>query len=230
MTLTGIMVAAIFFLRRQYLTSVVAFGVTVVDVVFLYSALYKIPNGAYWSLIIAAIPFSIIMIYLSGQKKLFNALLPMDLELFLKKFSELYPTLPKIHGTALFFARDVRKLPPYIPLTMFTNNIIYEDNIIISIRILDNPFGFSGGFEEDLAPGLRVFQIQMGYMEVVDIVTLLRDAGIYEKTIFYGLEDIVTNNIIWRIFSTIKRLTPSFVQFYKLPADKIHGVVTRVEM
>jgi KUP system potassium uptake protein len=28
----------------------------------------------------------------------------------------------------------------------------------------------------------------------------------------------------------IKRLTPNFVQFNKLPASKLQGVVTRVEM
>ena len=59
---------------------------------------------------------------------------------------------------------------------------------------------------------------------------LLKEADIDEKTIFYGMEDIVTNHILWRIFGAIKHLTPSVVQFYRLPADKIHGVVTRVEM
>jgi len=36
--------------------------------------------------------------------------------------------------------------------------------------------------------------------------------------------------VVWRIFAAIKRLSPSVVQFYKLPSDKIHGVVTRVDM
>ncbi|HUV82925.1 MAG TPA: hypothetical protein VMW53_07625 [archaeon] len=59
---------------------------------------------------------------------------------------------------------------------------------------------------------------------------MLKESGIDEKTIFYGIEAIVTENIIWKIFSTIKKLTPVFVQFYKLPSDKLHGVITRVEM
>ena len=67
-------------------------------------------------------------------------------------------------------------------------------------------------------------------MEIVDIGKILREAEIDEKTIFYGMEDIVTTNVSWRIFAAIKRLSPSVVQFYKLPSDKIHGVVTRVEM
>ena len=47
---------------------------------------------------------------------------------------------------------------------------------------------------------------------------------------FYGVEDIETKNFMWKIFALIKKLTPSFVQFYKLPAHKLHGVVMRVEM
>jgi KUP system potassium uptake protein len=230
MTLTGIFMTWIFFYRKDWVKMAFGVGVLCVDALFLASNTYKIPFGGYWSIVISLIPFGIIMIYISGQRRLFNALQPMDLDLFLNKYRTLYNGMNRINGSALFFARDIRRLPPYIPLTMFTNGIIYDDNVIISIMIRDYPFGVSWAFRDKLADGLRVFEVQMGYMEVVDLTGLLREAGIHEKTIFYGQEDIVTNNIVWRIFSAIKRLTPSFVQFYKLPTDKMHGVVTRVEM
>jgi KUP system potassium uptake protein len=121
-------------------------------------------------------------------------------------------------------------VPPYIVNTIFLNNIIYEDNIIVSIIIRDNPFGVIGSFTEIPADGLRVFVIQAGYMEVFDVDAILRDAGIDEKAIFYGVEDIATRNIIWKLFSLIKKLNPTFVQFYRLPHHKLHGVVTRVDM
>jgi KUP system potassium uptake protein len=113
---------------------------------------------------------------------------------------------------------------------MFKNNILYEDNVIVSIVKREDPFGVTGFLKEELAPGLRTFEVQMGYMEVPDVEEILHEAGISEKTIFYGVEEIIPSNVIWQIFSVIKRLTPSIVQFYKLPANKLHGVVTRVEM
>lgn len=67
-------------------------------------------------------------------------------------------------------------------------------------------------------------------MEVVDIEGLLKANGIQEKVIFYGVEDISTRNPAWRVFSVFKKLTPNFVQFHKLPASRLQGVVTRVEM
>jgi KUP system potassium uptake protein len=113
---------------------------------------------------------------------------------------------------------------------MFNNNIIYYDNIIVSLIKTENPYGVSGSFKSHLAVGLRVFEIYMGYMEVVDVEKILKENEIEEKTIFYGLEDIVSDNVIWRIYSMIKKLTPAFVQFYKLPPHKLHGIISRIEM
>ena len=230
MTLTGIMMTWIFYLRRKISLTIISLFVTIVDIIFLLSNSFKIPYGGYWSLIIASIPFLIIMIYTSGQKKLYRSLKPIDLEVFLDRYRLIYKSMNKIKGTALFFLREKEKIPPYIVRTVLMNNILYEDNILVSIVRSDEPFGAAGHFMDELAPGLRTFEIYQGYMEVIDVEEILRGAGVDEKVIFYGLEDIITRKPQWRIFSIIKRLSPSFVQFYKLPAHKLHGVISRVEM
>jgi KUP system potassium uptake protein len=230
MTLTGIIMTCIFYLRGKIFKTIISLLVTFVDILFLLSNIYKIPHGGYWSIIIASIPFSIIIIYILGQKRLYKSLKPMDLNLFLDRYNLAYKTMGRIKGTALFFLKDVKEIPPYIVYTMFVNHIIYEDNIIVSIIKRDDPFGVTGYFKDDLSNGLRIFEIQTGYMEVIDVEEMLREAGIDEEVIFYGLEDIVTKNIIWKVFAIIKKLSPTFVQFYKLPPNKLHGVITRVEI
>ncbi len=230
MTITGILIVWILILRGEIVKSLVAVTIFVITVVFLLSNFHKIPSGGYWSLLIAFIPFCIIMIYVSGQKKLAAALSPIPLDDFLVKFDKIYSSVNRISGTALFFARDFRKLPQYVPRIMFTNNIVYDDNIIISIIRTEQPFGVTWGVTREITKGLSIFEIYLGYMEIVDIGSILKEAEIDEKTIFYGMEDIITTHVVWRIFAAIKRLSPSVVQFYKLPSDKIHGVVTRVEM
>ena len=230
MTLTGFMMTWIFLRRGKYWHAAVSSFVTVVNIAFLVSNTYKIPHGGFWSLIIAAIPFGMIMLFTRGQKKLYNALQPLPLDVFLVSYNQIYKAVNKISGTALFFAKDAQEIPPYVVHTMFKNNILYEDNIIVSIVRRDDPFGVTGYFKEEIAPGLRSFEIQMGYMEIPDVEEILREADIKEKTIFYGVEDITATNICWQAFSVIKKLTPNIVQFFKLPANKLHGVVTRVEM
>lgn len=230
MSLTGIMMTWIFTRKKRPALVLISFMVTLVDIAYLTANFYKIPHGGYWSIILASIPFLTILLYTRGQRRLYRMMHFMSLEEFLNKFNKAYPVSHKIEGTALFLIRDVKEIPFYIIQTMFYHGIIYEDNIFVSIIKRDDPFGVTGFFKEDIAKGLRLFEIQYGYMEVVDVEEILREAGIEEKTIFYGIEDITTRSIVWKLFAILKKVTPAFVQFYKLPSRKLHGVVTRVEM
>jgi KUP system potassium uptake protein len=230
MTLTGIMMIMIFSLKKQPWFVALAGAVTCIDISYLCANFYKIPHGGYWSLIIASIPLVTIVLYTEGQKKLYRMMDFMPLEDFLIKFNRVYETSEKIKGTVLFLIKDVKEIPFYITQTMFYHGIIYEDNIFVSVIKRDDPYGVIGFFKEDLARGLRVFEIQMGYMEVIDVEEILREAGIEERVVFYGLEDIATRNLIWKSFAVIKRLTPTFIQFYKFPPKKLHGVLTKVGM
>jgi len=230
MAITGTLITLIFFFRGEITKLVLATGITAINFVFLISTFHKIPYGGYISLLIASFPFVIIVIYVAGQSKLAAAMRPISLDDFLPKFDEIYRSVNRISGTALFFARDFRQIPQYIPRIMFTNNIVYDDNIIISIIRTEQPFGITWGVTRELTSGLSIFEIYLGYMEIADIGTILKEAEIEEKTIFYGMEDIVTTHIFWRIFAAIKRLSPSVVKFYKLPSDKIHGVLTRIDL
>ncbi len=230
MTFTGIMMTWIFHLSKKPLLMVLSIFVTAVDVCFLGANLHKIPFGGYWSLILASIPFVMILLYTEGQKKLYKRMHFMPIEEFVRKFNMVHGTSAVIKGTALFLIKDAKEVPPYIVQTMFYHGIIYEQNILLSILKRDDPFGVTGFFREDITKGLRVFEIQMGYMEVIDVEELLKDAGIEERTVLYGLEDIASRNLMWKTFSLIKRITPTFIQFYNFPYKKLHGVITKVDL
>ncbi|MDI6734715.1 MAG: KUP/HAK/KT family potassium transporter [bacterium] len=230
MTLTGIMMTWIFWLKGKITSAIISFLVTVVAIIFMVSNTYKIPHGGYWSIILALIPFGIIVIYTSGQKRLRRTIEMMDIDVFLKKYNQAYKTISKIKGKAIFFIMGTKVIPPYIVNTMFVNDIMYEDNVFVSIITLDDPFEAAGFFKEDLAEGISVFEIQLGYMQIIDVQEILKQAEIEAKAIFYGLDDIATGNFVWKVFAMIKDLTPSFAQFHKLPSHKLHGVITRVEM
>lgn len=230
MTVTGSMMCMVFYLRRSYFKAAGAALITIVDLVYFLSNMCKIPYGGYVSILLAMVPFSIIMIYINGQRRMYQALRPKNLDMFLENYAHAYKNIAHIKGTALFFTKDLNAITPFVTQTMFKNNIIYEDNVFVSIITRDDPFGVISFFKGELAPGLRIFEIHMGYMTIIDIEKILHNAGINAKVIFYSLEEIVTKNLIWRIYAFIKKVTPSFVQFYKLPPNKLHGVVTLIEI
>lgn len=230
MVVTGIMMSMVFYLRKKYLKCSLAIALGLLNLLFLLSNLLKIPHGGYISVLLALIPLSIILIYTKGQRRMYHALRPKKLEDFLEKYESAYQNISHIKGTALFFTQDLNAITPFITQTMFKNNILYEDNILVSIVTRDDPFGIISFFKGDLAPGLRIFEIHMGYLEIVDMDKILLHANIYPKVIFYGLEEIMTKKFIWNIYALIKKITPNFVQFYRLSPYKLHGVVTLVEM
>lgn len=229
MTITSLMMIMVFSHTTRWKVPI-ALAVCMIDFIYLASTFTKLPHGAYWSLIIASVPFIIMLIFTKGQKMLFRRLMPLDMETFLISYEQVYGKGRNIAGTALFFTRQGMVVPPYIVHCILGSSIIYENNIFVSITRTEDPFGVESRYQPDFGSGLHFFEIRAGYMAVINIEKLLQENGIKEKIIFYGVEDISTKNPIWQVFSVIKKLSPNFVQFYKLPARKLHGVVTRVEM
>jgi len=231
MTITGLMMILIFSQIRKWKWKLpFALFVTAIAFSFFISTLSKLPHGAYWSLILAAVPLGLILTWTKGQDRLYRSLRPLDFETFLISYEQIYAKGRNIVGTALYFCRGYQMISPYIVHSIFRSNIIYERNILISIIRTDEPYGLKVQMKQDLAPGLEALEVSAGYREIFDLEALIKEQGIQEKVIFYGVEDIVTRNPVWRVFSLIKRVTPNFVQFSKLPPSRLQGIVTRVEM
>nr|WP_245605468.1 KUP/HAK/KT family potassium transporter [Thermodesulfobacterium hydrogeniphilum] len=230
MIITALFLAIIYFHKKQYFHTLISILLIFIDTIFWISNFYKIPHGAYWSLIFASIPLSTILIYTSGQKQLYKTLKFMPFEVFITKFCEIYKSYPKIKGTAIFLIRDISKVTPYIVKTLFDHGIIYETNVFLSLVQKEEPFGIETSLKDDLCTGLKHAEIKYGYMEVLDIEKELKRINIENRIIFYGVESIKSKKTLWNIFAFMKKAFPSFVEFYNFPPEKIHGVITRVEI
>lgn len=229
MTITGVMMVMIFSRTSEKWKVPFAVGISIADLVFFVSCMNKIPHGGYWSIILASIPLTVILIWIYGQRTLYRSMRPLDLDTYLLSYEQIYAK-GHIAGTGLFFIKELDVIPPYLVHCTIRSNIVYTRNVLISIFRTDEPYGLETSLKSDLGTGLDAFSVRAGYMEMFDIEDLLKNNGIEEKVVFYGIEDITTSNPIWKVFSAIKKLTPNFVQFNNLPAAKLQGVVTRVEM
>lgn len=228
-TITGLMITSIFLLRKKYLHFTIGAFLLCLDVCFLIATFSKFHNGAYWSIIIASLPFLLMILYIRGNKALYKAMVFMNGDVFLKKYLKLREKIYKIKGTALFFTRGVEKVPPYIINTIFTNNILYSENIFVHVNKTNEAFGVAHELTE-VAEGLKVLKVHVGYMQSFKFEQVFKELKINEKAIFYGVEDIETDNPFWLAFSFIKKITPTFVSFYNLPTHKIHGVITQIKL
>ncbi len=229
MLITGFFLTVIHLIRKELFYLLGSCFLLFVDASFFLSNFYKIPHGAYWSVIFALVPISVMVLYTAGQKRLYRKMTFLPLKEFIIKFEKLYNESPKIKGTAIFLIKDPHNIPPYVLQTLFEHGIIYEDNVFLSLVKQDEPFGVRTALREVLTKGLRVAEIRYGYMEVIDIDKELKSIGIQERVIFYGVENIHTDKPVWKLFSLLKRATPSFVEFYRFPQGQLHGVMVRVE-
>jgi KUP system potassium uptake protein len=230
MTISSIFMIWIFKLDKNYKKMAIACFTFVVVLSFLIAVMNKIPHGGYWSLVIAAVPFLIIKLWERGNKRMHRSFRPLPIDTFIISYNQIYGLGTNIKGTALFFAKSLEEIPPYMVHCIIRGNIIYENNILVSIRTTDKPYGVNFQKVDNIAHGLSGIIIEGGYLEVLDIPALLKKNGINEKVIFYGVEDISTNKPLLKVFAFMKKITPSFVKFYTLPYNKLHGVETRLEL
>ncbi|NMC72852.1 MAG: KUP/HAK/KT family potassium transporter, partial [Geobacteraceae bacterium] len=140
MTITSLMMIIIFAHTNKKWKVPIAVAVCLLDFLYLSSTLTKLPHGAYWSLILASFPFATILLWTNGQRYLYQALRPLDMETFLLSYEQIYGEGRVLAGTALFFSREWNVIPPYVIHCIIRSNIVYERNILISIVRTDEPF------------------------------------------------------------------------------------------
>lgn len=230
MVITSSIITWIFYLRRSLVKVGIGFLLVILNILFFCSSLFKLQQGGYISLFIAMVPLTIIVVYYFGRKRMRSLIKSIPLREFLRMYKNVYNEADKIEGTGVFFVPTVSSIPPYVAQTMIDNGILYKDNILVCVIQRDNPYGVLGFFKEQLSDGLRVFEIHCGYMEILNIEKILDKEDIRAKTMFFALDEIVTKNPLWKIFSIIKHMAPTFVRFHRLPANKIHGVVNLINM
>lgn len=230
MTITGYFMILIFKKRKEHFKLLLSSIFLVAIIAYLGAMFSKFPHGGYWSLVLATIPLMTTLLWLYGQKSAYKKYRSLDLDTFKISFEQLYGELSKIKGNAIFFTRSVDSIPAYMVHCIISSSILYEKNILVAIKRTDEPHGQQIEIHPDFTEGLSGMTITAGYMEIIDLPAILKREKVNERVIFYGVEDIQTNNIILKMYAIFKKFSPNFVQFYDLPSSKIHGVVTRLKV
>lgn len=230
MFISSLFIVAILKNRKQYGKMSVAIVVLFITLTYLIAVTHKIPYGGYWSIIIATITLMVMGLWITGMTRMRKYLRSVSLDIFTESFKQIYETGNFIKGEALFFTRNLQSVSPYILHCMFRTGIMYEKNILVSVENTDQPYGVKLERYEEIVPGLYVAEIKYGYMEVPDLPKLFKEWGFNEKAIFYGSEEIKTTKLLLKIFVVLKKIAPNWIGYFDFPYNKLHGVVTRIEI
>jgi KUP system potassium uptake protein len=230
MFISSIFIVSILRNRKEYIKMSIAICVLIITAVYLVAVTHKIPYGGYWSVIIATIVLLIMGLWITGMNRLRKYLRSVNLDVFVESFKQIYETGNYVKGEALFFTKSVNVVSPYILHCMFRTGIMYEKNVLVSVENTDVPYGVQLERYEEVSPGLFSARITYGYMEVPDLPKLFKEWKFNEKAIFYGAEEIKTNRFFLKFFVVLKKIAPNWISYFDFPYNKLHGVVTRIEI
>ena len=230
MFISSIFIVSILWNRKDYLRLSIAVFVLIVTLIYLIAVTHKIPYGGYWSIIIATVVLLIMGLWITGMNRLRKYLRSVTLDVFVESFKQIYETGNYVKGEALFFTKNVNVVSPYILHCMFRTGIMYEKNVLVSVENTDLPYGIQLDKYEEVSPGLWVARILYGYMEVPNLPVLFKEWKFNEKAIFYGAEEIKTNKFFLKFFIVLKKIAPNWISYFDFPYNKLHGVVTRIEI
>ena len=226
--ISAFLMGIIFYYKRNLWCCIACIPLFLIDACFFISCVTKLPSGGYWSLIIAAIPLLLIAIWTKGEAKMKQVKQTLPLNSFLDQYREVYHTKPRIPGVALYSISDYHNVSPYVVNNMLRQGIVYETNILMSIFITSEPFGYMSTETQQLADGLFHFDIYLGYMDLqCDLRSRIEEKGFDPRVIFYPVDRIRTSSLRWIPYAMAKRLSPAYTTYFtsSIPVTKIHGVL-----
>jgi len=147
------------------------------DLIYLVAVFTKIPAGGYWSLIIAFLITLTIRIWVKGSDTLRKKFRSLDLDIFITSFEQIYSSESILKGEAVYFARVLDKVPPYVVHCILRSGIIYEKNILFAVE--NSRCSLRNQFSEmkEYTKGLYGLSVSVGYLQIPNLSELFKRQG-----------------------------------------------------
>ncbi|MBI1223453.1 MAG: potassium transporter Kup [Bacteroidetes bacterium] len=217
-----------------------------IDLSFLGSNLAKIASGGWLPLSVGILGLSMMLTWKKGRRYLSIQLkkITRPIQAIVADFqSDKYPHVP---GTAIYMTSNPKSVPPSLSLNLKHNKIFHEQILILSINFLQIPRANPEHriHIENLAPGFFVITANYGFMESVDVSTLIEELKknealkINTKDITYVLGHktlIASRSVgmnIWqdKIYLFMSKNSQKATAYFKVPQKNVFEIGTQVSI
>jgi KUP system potassium uptake protein len=216
------------------------------DLAFLGANLFKIADGGWFPLLIAAVVFTIMTTWRQGRKILNSRLREGALspELFVSSLRGHAPV--RVPGTAVFMHRSRDVIPSALLHSLKHYKALHKQ--VILLTVLSEEVSHLRDDErlqlEDLGEGIYRITCRYGYMEEPDIPALLervsKENGLsippMDTTYFLGRETLIvtarkSGMSTWRekLFASMMRNAESAARFFRLPPNRVVELGAQIE-
>jgi KUP system potassium uptake protein len=248
MLITGTLLPIVGRMRWQWpVPAVVAFVLVfiVIDLSYVAGNAFKILDGGWLPLVIAAVIFTFMTTWKTGRRLVAERLTAraFPLEDFVAGVAANPPT--RVDGTAVFMTAQPTGTPAALAHNLRYNKILHEHVIVLTASTVPVPYTTPEErlTVQRLGHGLYNARVQYGFMDDPDIPEALmqiRALGVPidpdDVTYFLGRETIVVSDrpgmAKWRekLFVLMARNAVRATAFFKLPPERVVELGVQVEM
>jgi KUP system potassium uptake protein len=217
------------------------------DATFFSATLLKVADGGWFPLVIGGIVFTIMRTWRSGREIMFGRL--RDTAVPLKPFLDslfLEPPI-RVPGTAVFLTASPDATPSALMHNLNHNKVLHERVVFLTVKITDEPWvPFEKRVElQKLGHGCWRMTVRYGFMNEPDVVRALEIAGtlglefdLMTTSFFLSREMVVpvptldSGMSLWRerVFAAMARNATNAADYFKLPANRVIELGTKVEI
>ena len=247
MTIDAILacVVAILIWRWHPLLAVAAFGaLMIIDLAFFSATVLKIPDGAWFPLLMAACTWYLISSWRRGRALLYEQLQGSSLpvEAFLERM-ERAPL--RVAGTAVFMTGDVSTVPLALLHNLKHNKVMHERVILMHVLTMDVPRVAETRRVEvrRLGKGFHTVVARYGFMEQPDVPAALARCRLHglpydemQTSFFLGRETLVPSarsplgRIRQSIFIGLSTTAAATKVFFRIPPNRAVELGAQVEI
>jgi KUP system potassium uptake protein len=214
-----------------------------IDLAFLGSAALKIPDGAWFTLLLGLALFALMTSWKRGRDLIFERWRTDSLPLasFLARLPQ--SRTIRVPGTAAFMTGNPDYVPNALLHNLKHNKVLHERVLFITVLTDDIPVvpPERRVLVEQLAPGIHRVILHYGFMESPNIpraLTELKSHGVdadpMQISFFLGREVVVPAQVpkmpFWRhwLFLVMARNAVPATEFFRIPSDRVVELGVRV--
>jgi KUP system potassium uptake protein len=239
MLLTGFLIIYVAYKEWQWplwRLSVIFFPMIILDGLFVITNMMKFLEGAWYAILVTAIIYFIVNVWVKGNKALEDqkTIPRIDLSTYLKNYKK--ECKQRIPGAAIFLSRQANKVPSSLAIHLQHNKFLHEKAIFLSFIIKDNPFVLPKERFKKTALDKNNYSIEasFGFKESPNINSVIH--YLIEEDIIKSYDDIsvflskgipVASNVRTlqgfseKIYIYLASISQNATDFYKIPHHKV---------
>ena len=219
----------------------------VVDLAFFGATLLKVVDGGWFPLVIGAIVFTLMITWRQGRSVMFRRLKASSVPL-MPFLDSLFAEPPqRVPGTAVFLTATPEVTPHALLHNLNHNKVLHERVVFLTAEVTDEPWvPFPDRVKlVKLGHGCWRMNVRYGFMNEPDIAHTLEIAAtlglefdMMTTSFFLSRETVVAVSALpsgmafWRekLFAMMSRNAGNAADYFKLPANRVIELGTKVEI